>query len=170
MISLPLASMNSGFLPYWLCRFSLLYHIAMSASPKHTSSIPSSCLPSLCYSLHKYLDTHSHQQNLPLNQIIVFNMLSHIPLNFLGLSFPPSTKTSQLHRLKIVLSCFTMALWLMWDWKVDLNGLEEVFEPLALLFQKEIELCLYIFHCVHLLFSHHLLQLHAHLQSSFDYC
>lgn len=86
------------------------------------------------------------------HQITVFNMLSHIPLNFLGLSFPPNTKTSQFHWLKTIFSWF-------------MGPMSDAESPLALLFQKEIQLCLYIFHCFHLLVPH----LHAHLYSS-DYC
>lgn len=93
MRSLPLASINSGFLPYWRCRFSLLHCIATSTSPKHTSYIPSSCLSPLCYSLHKHLATYSHQQNLPLIRW-VFSLLSHIPLNFLGLSTKHKDKST----------------------------------------------------------------------------
>lgn len=111
MRSLPFTSINSGFLPYWLGRFSLLHHIATRTSPKHTSSIPSSCLSPLCYSLHKYLDTHSHQQNLPL--IRWWFSICCLTFHWIFCCFPPITKTSQLHRFKIVLSCFLVALWLI---------------------------------------------------------
>lgn len=67
--------------------------------------------PPLCYSLHKYLDTHSHQQNLPL--IRGWFSICCLTFHWIFCCFPPSTKTSQLHRLKIVLSCFLVALWLI---------------------------------------------------------
>lgn len=65
----------------------------MSTSPKHASYIPRSHLPPLCYSLHKYTLPPAKSAS---PQIIVFKMLSHIPLNFLGLSSKCKDKSASL--------------------------------------------------------------------------
>lgn len=90
-----LVTIHSGFLAYWPCRFSLLHCIATALFPKHTSYIPSSCLSRLCYSLHKCLDTHKLPPAKSASYLImIFNMLSHIPLHFLGLSTKHKDKST----------------------------------------------------------------------------